>query len=41
MFSFAIDAECSKETCYRPFLFYKKALYEVNGSGLQLTFNIF
>ena len=24
-----------------PFLFFKKALFEVKGSGLQLSFNIF
>ena len=31
----------SKEANFRPFLFFKKALYEVKASGLQLSFNIF
>ena len=33
--------KCGRETGSRPLLFFKKVLYEVNASGLQLSINIF
>ena len=40
MFFFKNHAE-SKAVSFRPLFVFKKVLYEVKASGLQLSFNIF